>query len=936
MQATMPRTSRVAWLALLAAIATSACTRGYYRGPAPVAGPAVARADATPAPAVVVSRETAYAAPAPAPAPTPDDGAAPPAQPPPAAPGDDSARLAEEARRLAQIEAEKAKVLLDDALKNAREAAAAGDVDSARAWYAKALELDPSSAEARKGWETFAADRPTGTGEFFEGQQREEAVRREQAVAQVQAFMRNGQVLEGQGDFAGAIKQYKSALAIVSWYSNQAGFGVTSESLQNLIADVQAKADAAARDSRAMQLRQAQGEREAELRRERQARVGRVQAYFREADLAYHRGDYALAETYARSVLKEDPDNCQARKLIEISQESAHFARERVNHITFDEEWKNVFADLESDTLPQIDIVEFPANWAEIRARKPRSVGDTGPVADAESRAAVMAVLTSKRVKGLTFTDANLDQVVQYLRTVTDLNFHITPKVRQTKFDDVKVNIPVLDNVSVAEVLNLVTEPNELRWEPRNGVVTIAMKDEVSGQLRLRYFDVKDLAVKIANFRGADIYLAPSNYTPPEPPELPEPAPIFPEESLGETIKQVVDPESWSVEGASLDIKNKILIAKNTSETLDKVQALLNELRTNSGPLVNLEVRFMTVEDNFLRDVGVDVRGLGNDSQGQGVQGKGTSAPMDDIFSGTPASPSGLPFGVKPEPGSSGTGKDSGIYYNDGQDGAYQARVENLFDNVLGNPNVLLGTGGLSFQHTFLDDTQVEVILRAVQKSERIQTITADEITVYNTQRATVEVLNKVAYIGDYDVEIAQAANIANPIVKHAVDGVVLDVKPVVSADRRYVTLELRPTVATLVRPIPTFSTSLASNIAGAPVVIQVPKLQKSTVRTTVTMPDHGTLLLGGLKFYEQVDATSEVPVLGKIPIIGALFSRKGSYINRRNMIVLITANVVALEEHEPLDDVRPPPIPEPFLEAEGEECLPAPPPPCASPCPCR
>jgi hypothetical protein len=43
--------------------------------------------------------------------------------------------------------------------------------------------------------------------------------------------------------------------------------------------------------------------------------------------------------------------------------------------------------------------------------------------------------------------------------------------------------------------------------------------------------------------------------------------------------------------------------------------------------------------------------------------------------------------------------------------------------------------------------------------------------------RSVVEFLNKVSYVGDYDVEIAQAANIANPIVKHAVDGVVLDIR---------------------------------------------------------------------------------------------------------------------------------------------------------------
>ena len=613
-------------------------------------------------------------------------------------------------------------------------------------------------------------------------------------------------------------------------------------------------------------------------------------------------------------MLREDPTNADAARLIEISREAEHVKRTEDNRRKFDEEWKNVFADLEAATVPQVDVVVFPDNWlSDVAGRKARTIGDIEAPADAETKAAILATLESKRVKGLVWEEQNLDQVVGYLRTVTGLNFFVTTKVRQTKFDDVKVTLGPLDDVTVKQVLDLVASQHELRWEPRNGVVTIALKEEIAGTMRLRHFDVKDLAVTIRNFRGTDIYLAPSNFTPPEPPELPEPVAIYPEDALLETIKQTIDPPSWEVEGASIEVKNHIIMAKNTPENLDNVARLLEDLRANAGPLVSLEVRFITVEDNFLRDVGVDIRGLGNNAQGVGADGLGTNAPQDDVFFGSPANPSGGPLGVRPEPASVGTSNDSGIFYNDGQDGAYQARVENLFDQLLGNAGTLLGTGGMSLQHTFLDDVQMEVILRAVEKSERLQQVTASKITVYNTQRATVEVLNKIAYVADYEVEIAQASNIANPVIQNALEGIVLDVKPVVSADRRFVTLELRPTVAQLVRPIPTFSTSLASGpiTANAPVIIQVPKLQKSSVRTTVTMPDGGTLLLGGLKFYEQVDATSEIPFLSKVPVLSFLLSRKGRFVNRRNLVVLITASVVALEELEPRNEYRPAPIPE-------------------------
>jgi hypothetical protein len=54
---------------------------------------------------------------------------------------------------------------------------------------------------------------------------------------------------------------------------------------------------------------------------------------------------------------------------------------------------------------------------------------------------------------------------------------------------------------------------------------------------------------------------------------------------------------------------------------------------------------------------------------------------VDDIFGGTPASPTGLPFGVTPEPGSSGSPTDSaGRYFNDGSDGDFRPRVASVLE----------------------------------------------------------------------------------------------------------------------------------------------------------------------------------------------------------------------------------------------------------------
>ena len=622
-----------------------------------------------------------------------------------------------------------------------------------------------------------------------------------------------------------------------------------------------------------------------------------------------------------------------------ISYDAQHLDDSERARMMFADQWKAVMEDMDRSLLPQVETVQFPSDWLDtIAQRGPPVIGDEQAEQDS-SVAQILTTLESKRVKGLSWENANLDQVVSYLRTITGLNFFITPTVRAEKFDEVSVTLS-LDDVSVKTILDLITSQHELKWEPKDGVVRIATGGEVRGDMLLRFFDVKDLNVQIRNFIGQEINLTPSNFTPPEPPELPEPTAIYPADGLVELIRETIGSEGTWDEPASIDTRNGVIIARNTTPILEQVQKLLDELRRNSGMLVNLEVRFLTAEDNFLRDVGVDVRGLGDNSQGVGQPGLGTQVVQDDIFFGTSAQPYGVPFGVFPEPSSGGTSHDAGIFYNDGADGAYSGRVENLYDLLLGNPDVLTSTGGLSFQNTFLDDTQVEVILRAVEKSERIQRITASRITVYDTQRATISVLNQVAYVADYEVEIAQASNIANPVIQTIQDGIVLDVRPVVSSDRRFILLELRPTVALLTRPIATFSTSLASGpgpvSSSAPVIIQIPEFLVSRVRTTVAMPDGGTLLLGGLKFYEQVHEDTGIPFLSDIPVVSLLFSRKGTYTNRRDLLVLITAHIVPLEELEPKDDLEIPaaPITEwtPVQPVDGAPSAPPAPAPCA-PC---
>jgi len=103
--------------------------------------------------------------------------------------------------------------------------------------------------------------------------------------------------------------------------------------------------------------------------------------------------------------------------------------------------------------------------------------------------------------------------------------------------------------------------------------------------------------------------------------------------------------------------------------------------------------------------------------------------------------------------------------------------------------------------------------------------------------------------------------------------------------------------VANLLRPIPTLQTSLG---VGSPVTLMLPQLELQKVRTRVILPDGGTLMLGGMKILEEQEMDSGIPYLNQIPVLSFFFSRKGTYETYQKLVILLTANIILMDELEP------------------------------------
>ncbi|MCB9831954.1 MAG: hypothetical protein H6807_05715 [Planctomycetes bacterium] len=796
----------------------------------------------------------------------------------------------------ARMDEERRQALVADLLGRARGAANEGRHEDAKGYYRQALDYEPTNTEASRGYASMV--------ELLGGAKQDEnfdaaVARQQERQSKAQFFFRRGIEARADGRLQDAVDDLDRAYQLLKFSESPLAIDLNADIVKRAYDEtVELKRR---EDETRMQAEQdAIAQRNAvEEERERLELDRKLKALWESLLDNFEAERYERAERIADTILALDYKDQNAAQVKESARRARLALIEGENIANIREQTQRTFSEIKVAMLPPAGEVGFPnpRDWKKIADRGPIQISREQISEETERDRAVRERLAQTVLPKVDWNGKTLPEVIDELKTQVNVNIIATGEAL-TKAEDVGELAVEFTQFTAKDALDNVCSRLELAYTVEAGLVKVQTVEEARRNKVVEFYDVRDLVSPIRSFPGVKINLNASGVGGEEEADEfgdEEPNMAIDMDRLMEVIKTAVDPAWEEDEGNRLSPKAGTLIVRQTPEKQRLVRKLLNDLRKNTGIQVSIESRFITVENNFLQDIGVDLRGLGDDTAGVGVPGPGTSRTFDDFGQ------AGSGFGTSAVPTGLGTDNSSGVFFSD-REGNYdvRSRAENLFDEQLGDPSRLDNSGGVSFQFAYLDDVQLEAILRAVQKYERINTVTAPRLMVYNTQRAHLTVLNEVAYVKDFDVEIAQAAVIADPIIDKVREGVVLDVRPIVSHDRRYVTLELRPTVATLVRPIRNFTTNLAN---GSAVTLQLPELQKQSVNTTVVVPDGGTLLLGGMKFAEEKTLDSGVPVLKDVPILGYFFSRNGKYTAMRDLIILLKVKIIVLPEMEPTAD---------------------------------
>jgi pilus assembly protein CpaC len=83
------------------------------------------------------------------------------------------------------------------------------------------------------------------------------------------------------------------------------------------------------------------------------------------------------------------------------------------------------------------------------------------------------------------------------------------------------------------------------------------------------------------------------------------------------------------------------------------------------------------------------------------------------------------------------------------------------------------------------------------------------------------------------------------------------------------------------------------SSIAGTLAVNGYPIIDTRSAKTNVELKDGESLIIGGLLSEEAINTMSKIPILGDIPILGALFRSTQKDIKEKELVFFITPKLM-------------------------------------------
>jgi general secretion pathway protein D len=189
-------------------------------------------------------------------------------------------------------------------------------------------------------------------------------------------------------------------------------------------------------------------------------------------------------------------------------------------------------------------------------------------------------------------------------------------------------------------------------------------------------------------------------------------------------------------------------------------------------------------------------------------------------------------------------------------------------------PGLLLGVLGEAITIAGIDFPNIGAVVKAFQGDSDVHIISTPQLMTLDNEEAEIQIVKNIPYLTSKDTSAA-LVDYSNYEYKDV--GVTLNIVPQINQER-FVRLKISQEVAQVVE---------AESVIGLPTTL------KRVAKTTVTVKDGHTVVIGGLIDQALNESTSSVPCLGDIPGLGWLFRTTSRASDKTNLFIFVTPHII-------------------------------------------
>ena len=439
--------------------------------------------------------------------------------------------------------------------------------------------------------------------------------------------------------------------------------------------------------------------------------------------------------------------------------------------------------------------------------------------------------------------------------------FHILPQNNVTQaglskknqnFKGARVTLD-FQNVEVRTILQILAKEsgmNIVASDTVQGNMTISLKDVPWDQALQLVLDARDLDKRqngnIINVAPREELLAKDKRNLTSDRELENLGPLISQSfqlkyKSVEEFKTVLDLKEGSVSNdtrsilsprgsALIDPATNTLIINDVNSVIKKLQGLVEELDVPSQQVM-VEARIVSATTSFGRELGVKFGATKNSSNGWNAGGSLSTE------------------------GNKGGSQMGGDY--------------NYFTGI---PSVNLGVAAASSAISLVKrsgSALVALELSAAETAGKTKTISSPRVLTQNGKKAEIKSGTEVPY------QEATSSGATSISFKEAVLG--LTVTPRITPD------------GNIIMDLDVTNDSVDSSCTASE-----PCIKTNNLNSTVMVENGGTIIVGGIYKQDLNNATSKVPLLGDIPVLGNLFKYQKKVDNQEELLIFITPRIMS------------------------------------------